>query len=169
MLFPQYQQNTLKNTLHFCFSLLFKEHKRKLYFLTFSLRFFPSPFTELFAICTQCTELPQMPQASTTAPFLHKRHWCGARHGPLTKRWFFPSEQHTRSAWAAVPKELSKGKRPKRVHHINRSYTHSQSGVSEWNSLCVFDLSVNHRWTHLHLFKLTDDYHTLVPSAFYPF
>lgn len=59
----------------------------------------PSPFTEFSAICIK------LPQAIAVDAFLHKRHWCGAKRGSLTKRWFFLSEQHTHSAWAAVPKE----------------------------------------------------------------
>lgn len=167
MLFPWYQHNTLKKHCISDFPFYLKNAKGNYISLLFPYIFFPSPFTELFAVCTQCTELPQMPQATTTAPFLHKWHWCGARHGSLTKRWFFPSEQHTHSAWAAVPMEFSKGKQPKHVCHINRIYVHSQSRPSEWNSLRVFVVSVNHRWTHLHLFKLTDDHHTLVPPAFF--
>lgn len=102
--------------------------------ISFFIFFSPSPFAELSALCTWCIKFPQ---AITADAFLHKRHWCGVRRGPLTKRWFFAFRgTHTHSAW--VPKE----KRPKHVLHINRSYIHGQSRAYEWNPfMCLWLIS----------------------------
>jgi len=57
-----------KNNTAFLFSLIFEERERKQGFPFF---FSLSPFTELSAICTQCTKFPQ---AIAADAFLHKRH-----------------------------------------------------------------------------------------------
>lgn len=140
LLFPGFQQNTLKTCCISVSPYIWRTQEEIFISLLFTF-FFLSPFIELCNMHSMHKTSPDAPGNHNR--YLHKRHWRGARHRSLTKRWLPFRATRTHSLGNS-----SKGKSPKHVLHINRSYIHGQSRVSEWNSfMCLWLISQANTFT----------------------
>lgn len=122
-----------ENMLYFCFPLYLKNTKGNKYFLTF----FPFPFIELRNMHSMHKTSPDAPGNHNRYPPAQKALMCGKAQVPHKEMTFPFWATHTHSLGNS-----SKGKRPQHVLHIDRSYIHGQSRVSEWNSfMCLWLIS----------------------------